>query len=57
MSTTTQISRPAPFVEELGTELGKQVIAQQGIPLVAQTVAGLGMHLHKELVKQQNNLS
>ena len=42
MSTTTQISRPAPFVEQLGTELGKQVIAQQGIPLVAQTVAGLG---------------
>ena len=42
MSTTTQISRPAPFVEDLGTELGKQVIAQQGIPLVAQTVAGLG---------------
>jgi len=42
MATTTQISRPAPFVEQLGTELGKQVIAQQGIPLVAQTVAGLG---------------
>ena len=42
MSTTTQIQRPAPFVEDLGTELGKQVIAQQGIPLVAQTVAGLG---------------
>ena len=42
MSTQTQISRPAPFVEQLGTELGKQVIAQQGIPLVAQTVAGLG---------------
>ena len=42
MSTTTQISRPAPFVEQLGTELGNQVIAQQGIPLVAQTVAGLG---------------
>ena len=42
MSTTTQISRPAPFVEQLGTELGKQVVAQQGIPLVAQTVAGLG---------------
>jgi hypothetical protein len=42
MSTTTQIQRPAPFIEDLGTELGKQVIAQQGIPLVAQTVAGLG---------------
>ena len=42
MSTQTQITRPAPFVEQLGTELGKQVIAQQGIPLVAQTVAGLG---------------
>ena len=42
MATETTITRPAPFIEELGTELGRQITAQQGIPLVAQTVAGLG---------------
>ena len=42
MAVETQITRPAPFIEELGTELGRQITAQQGIPLVAQTVAGLG---------------
>jgi hypothetical protein len=42
MTTETTITRPAPFIEELGTELGRQITAQQGIPLVAQTVAGLG---------------
>ena len=42
MATDTVINRPAPFVETLGTNLATAVTAQQGIPLVAQTVAGLG---------------
>jgi hypothetical protein len=42
MAVETTVTRPAPFIEELGTELGRQITAQQGIPLVAQTVAGLG---------------
>ena len=42
MATETVINRPAPFVETLGTNLATAVTAQQGIPLVAQTVAGLG---------------
>ena len=42
MSTETVINRPAKFVETLGENLATAVTAQQGIPLVAQTVAGLG---------------
>ena len=32
MATETVINRPAPFVETLGTDLAKQVTAQQGCP-------------------------
>ena len=42
MAVETTVTKPAPFIEELGTELGRQITTQQGIPLVAQTVAGLG---------------
>jgi hypothetical protein len=39
MVTSTQISRPAPFVEKLGTNLAENVLAQQGVPVVT---GGLG---------------
>ena len=39
MATTTQVSRPAPFVEKLGTNLAENVLAQQGVPVVT---GGLG---------------
>ena len=39
MAITEQISRPAPFVEKLGTNLAENVLAQQGVPIVT---GGLG---------------
>ena len=39
MATTEQVSRPAPFVEKLGTNLAENVLAQQGVPVVT---GGLG---------------
>ena len=39
MAVTEQISRPAPFVEKLGTNLAENVLAQQGTPIVT---GGLG---------------
>jgi len=39
MATETQITRPAPFVEKLGTNLAENVLAQQGVPIVT---GGLG---------------
>ena len=39
MATTEQVSRPAPFVEKLGTNLAENVLAQQGVPIVT---GGLG---------------
>ncbi len=35
MATQTTVQRPAPFVEKLGTNLAENVLAQQGIPVVA----------------------
>ena len=32
MAVTEQVSRPAPCVENLGTNLAENVLAQQGIP-------------------------
>jgi hypothetical protein len=39
MAVTEQITRPAPFVEKLGTNLAENVLAQQGVPIVT---GGLG---------------
>ena len=41
MATTTQVSRPAPFVEKLGTNLAENVLAQQGVPLVSTGASGI----------------
>jgi hypothetical protein len=42
MAVTEQVSRPAPFVEKLGTNLAENVLAQQGSPIVTQGLASLG---------------
>jgi hypothetical protein len=41
MATETQITRPAPFVEKLGTNLAENVLAQQGVPVVTQGLGAL----------------
>ena len=41
MSTQTTVSRPAPFVEDLGKDLAQQVVAQTGVPMVTQGVGSL----------------
>jgi len=42
MAVTEQVSRPAPFVEKLGTNLAENVLAQQGVPVVTQGLGALG---------------
>jgi hypothetical protein len=42
VATETQISRPAPFVEDIGKDLSKQVLAQTTVPVVTTGLAGLG---------------
>jgi len=42
MAEQTTITRPAPFVEKLGTNLAENVLAQQGVPIVTQGLASLG---------------
>ena len=41
MAVETQVTRPAPFVETLGEDLAKQVVAQTGVPLVTTGIGGL----------------
>ena len=41
MAVQETVSRPAPFVEKLGVNLGEQVLAQQGIPIVTQGLGAL----------------
>ena len=41
MATETTISRPAPFVEDLGTDLAKQAIAFTGVPVVSGGIGSL----------------
>jgi hypothetical protein len=42
MAVTEQVSRPAPFVEKLGTNLAENVLAQQGVPVVTGGLGSLG---------------
>jgi hypothetical protein len=42
VTTETTISRPAPFVEDIGKDLSKQVLAQTTVPVVTTGLAGLG---------------
>mgnify|MGYP003112037059 CR=1 FL=1 len=41
MAEQVTVSKPAPFVEKLGTNLAENVLAQQGIPLVAPGSGGI----------------
>ena len=41
MATETTISRPAPFVEDIGKDLAKQAVAMTGIPVVSTGIAGI----------------
>ena len=41
MATDTTISRPAPFVEDIGKDLAKQAVAFTGVPLVTQGIGSL----------------
>ena len=60
MAVQTTRTLPAQFVEDLGKDLAKQVVAQSGVPVVATGLAGLGSitqpTLVNNLLKQQNNL-
>ena len=42
MAVQEQISRPAPFVEKLGTNLAENILAQQGVPVVTRGIGSLG---------------
>jgi len=41
MATETTISRPAPFVEDIGTDLAKQAVAFTGVPVVSGGIGSL----------------
>ena len=41
MATETTISRPAPFVEDIGKDLAEQAVAMTGVPVVSTGIAGL----------------
>ena len=41
MAEQVTVSKPAPFVEKLGTNLAENVLAQQGVPLVAPGAGGI----------------
>ena len=41
MATETQINRPAPFVEDIGTDLAEQAIAFTGVPVVTGGIGSL----------------
>ena len=41
MATETTISRPAPFVEDLGKDLATQAVALTGVPVVSGGIGSL----------------
>ena len=41
MAVTTTQTLPPQFVQDLGTDLAKQVIAQSGVPVVSTGIAGI----------------
>ena len=41
MATETTISRPAPFVEDIGKDLAEQAVAMTGVPVVSTGIAGI----------------
>ena len=41
MAITETRQLPPQFIEDLGTDLGKQIVAQSGVPVVAPGAAGI----------------
>ena len=41
MATETTISRPAPFVEDIGKDLATQAVAMTGVPVVTGGIGSL----------------
>ena len=41
MAVQTTRTLPAQFVEDLGKDLAKQVVAQSGVPIVSTGIAGI----------------
>jgi len=41
MATETTISRPAPFVEDIGKDLAEQAVAFTGVPIVSGGIGSL----------------
>ena len=41
MATETTISRPAPFVEDIGKKLAEQTLALQNVPVVTTGIGGI----------------
>ena len=41
MAEQVTVTKPAPFVEKIGTNLAENVLAQQGVPLVTQGLGAL----------------
>ena len=41
MATETTISRPAPFVADIGKDLAEQAVAMTGVPVVSTGIAGI----------------
>ena len=41
MATETTISRPAPFVEDIGKDLAEQAVAFTGVPVVSGGIGSL----------------
>ena len=40
MATQTQISRPAPFIEDIGKDFAKSLIGVTGLPALAADISG-----------------
>ena len=41
MAITETRQLPAKFIEDLGVDLGKQIVAQSGVPVVAPGAGGI----------------
>ena len=45
MAVQTVQNLPAQFVQDLGQDLAKQIVAQSGVPVVSTGIAGISQHL------------
>jgi len=52
MAEQVTVTKPAPFVEKIGTNLAENVLAQQGVPVVTQGLAALQEAAEKAKIPQ-----